>query len=99
MPQDALDDFHRRLVDQRHDAHLVMTLGCHRDTAADQLPRLVGSCLISSRHARDEIRRGLSARFSMISIAALTFALRPCSAAAADLRAASSCASSARYLR
>ena len=37
MPQDELDNL--RVVDQRHGAHLVMTLGCHRDTAADQLPR------------------------------------------------------------
>ena len=38
----ALDDL--RVVDQRHGAHLVLKLGCHgchRDTAADQLPRLV----------------------------------------------------------
>ena len=43
MPQDALDDL--RVIDERHDAHLVLKLGCHgchgchRDTAADQLPR------------------------------------------------------------
>ena len=34
MPQDALNDL--RVIDQSHDAHLVMTLGCHRDKAADQ---------------------------------------------------------------
>ena len=40
MSQDALDDL--RVVDERHGAHLVLKLGCHgchRDTAADQLPR------------------------------------------------------------
>ena len=37
MPQDALDDL--RVVYQRHGAHFVLKLGCHRDTAADQLPR------------------------------------------------------------
>ena len=54
LPQDVLDDL--RVVYQLHFAHLVLKLGCHefhRDTAADQLPRLVGSsmtCLILSRH-------------------------------------------------
>ena len=58
--------------------------------------RLVGSCLISSRHDRDGMRRGLGGRSSMISITALTFARRPCSAIAADLCTASA---SARFLR
>ena len=33
MPQEARDDL--RVVDQRHGAYLVLTLGCHRDTGAD----------------------------------------------------------------
>ncbi len=57
MPQDALDDL--RVIDQRHDAHFVVELGCHgtqqRDTEADRPLRLVGSCLISSRHDRATI--------------------------------------------
>ena len=44
--------------------------------------------LISSRHARDGMRRGLSAGCSMISIAALTSALHHCSAVAANSCAA-----------
>ena len=55
--------------------------------------------LISSRQDCDGVRRGLRAGCSMISIAALASAPHPCCAVAADSHAASSCASSSRFLR
>ena len=39
MPQDALDDL--RVVDQRHGAHLVMTLGCHGTQKRINFPDLL----------------------------------------------------------
>ena len=47
MPQDALDDL--RVIDERHGAHLVMTLGCHGTKKRIDFPDLLDQLAPRSR--------------------------------------------------
>ena len=86
MPQDALDDL--RVVDMRHDAHLVLALGTQQRI---NLPALLDQLAPRSRRNAPRSKRTMLDDFNHRACGAP----HPCCAAAADSQAASS----ARFLR